>query len=352
MLTATRMADLRLIPSARDVQGLVLIRPLLDVPRSEVLDYCREHALEPRFDRSNLDTTLYRNKLRHELLPYLEREFKPRFREILRRSADVIRADHDLLSRLGENAWQRVVREAADEHVMLDLSGWRALHLALQRAVVRRAVQRLRRNLRDLGWQHVEGAVDVAQRGDAGAQARLPRDLMLTVGYQALWIADVGWVPEPDFPSLDRPARQAPIRLSVPGVTEIGDLGRVEIAYQHRETLPADWAQNPDPWHAYLDAEAVGQELYVRARRPGDRFQPLGLSGKHKLVSDLLVNAHIPSWWRDRVPLLVSADDQILWVCGLRVDRRARIRETTRWVLAVTLYHDHERYVPGWPKKS
>jgi tRNA(Ile)-lysidine synthase len=344
MLPATSMAELRLLQPLPEEEALWLIRPLLETPRTDVLSYCRQHGLAPRFDRSNLDTTFYRNKLRHELLPYLEREFKPHFREILRRSARVIRADYDLLRRLRDSAWEQVVQQESDQAVMLDREGWHALHLSLQRAILRRAVQRLRWTLRDVSLEQIDGAIEVARRGEAGTRATLPRDLELTVGYARLYVAGTGFVPAPDFPALrvveDAPFERVP--LAVPGVTHLPQDGQVEIHVASRAELPAGWAQNPDPWRAFLDANVLGSELALRRRRPGDRFRPLGLGGRQKEVSEFLINAKVPAWWRDQVPLLVRLDDEIMWVCGWRIDERAKIEPNTSRVAVIRF--DTARY--------
>ena len=184
---------------------------------------------------------------------------------------------------------------------------------------------------------------------------------MLTVGYATLTVADRGYAPAPDFPALDK-SSHAPdfksadrVQLQVPGTTPLPGQGVVEVNIVAREALPANWQHNADPWCAYLDAEALGLEvatdsestdpgsadsesaLFVRRRQPGDRFCPFGLSGRHKRVSDLLVNNKVPAPWRDRIPLLVRADDRILWVCGWRIDERAQIRDNTSRVAIVRL---------------
>ncbi len=336
MLPATRVADLRLPISAEIADNRWLIRPLLNTPRRAIEQYCQEHGLTPRFDRSNLDTTLYRNKLRHELLPYLEREYKPRFREILRRSARVIRDDYDLLCSLRDRAWEQVIRTESARGVAFDLTSWRELHPALQRATVRLAVERLRRNLRDVSFEHVETAVRVGRKGTVGAQATLPRGLVLTVGYDMLSIADAETtVPAP---SITLEVERAPV--AVPGLTTLpGDL-YVETQVIARESLPSGWEQNDDPWRAFLDAAVVGKRVALRRRRPGDRFCPLGMGGRHKQLSDFLINAKMPAPWRDTLPLLVRDDDEIMWVCGLRVDERARVRQDTSWVLVIRMWRE------------
>jgi tRNA(Ile)-lysidine synthase len=69
----------------------------------------------------------------------------------------------------------------------------------------------------------------------------------------------------------------------------------------------------------------------VRGRKPGDRFQPLGMSQPKKL-QDFMVDAHIPRTWRNRVPLVCSSQ-QILWVVGWRIDDRVRVTENTKQIL-------------------
>jgi tRNA(Ile)-lysidine synthase len=340
MLPATRMTDLRLIapPSLAQARDIWLIRPLLQTPRAEIERYCARHDLKPRFDRSNLDTTLFRNKLRHELLPYLEQTYKPNLSAILRRSAQVIRQDYDLLSQLRDDAWERTTVHHTDDLVVFGKAAWQSLHRALQRALVRRAVQQLRWNLRDVSFEHVETAIEVARQGQAGAQATLPRGLMLTVGYSRLFVADAGTIPSPDFPALtcDR------LDITVPGSTTLpGENGCVHVTIVPVESV-SGWGENDDTWCAFLDADVLGQRLALRRRRDGDRFCPLGMKGKKKLVSELLVNAKVLAWWRDEVPLLVRQDDEIMWVCGWHIDERAKISEQTSRVAVIRFEYKRE----------
>jgi tRNA(Ile)-lysidine synthase len=337
MLPSTQFSKLHIAPFEHTDKELWLVRPLLDTPRVEIERYCREHCLSPRFDRSNLDTTLYRNKLRHELLPYLEREYKPGLAQILRRSARVVRDDYDLLCIVLDRAWDEIARSTSAQAVVLNLEGWRALHPALQRATLRRAALRLRHNLRDVNYVHIQNAVQVAH-GSTGDKATLPGGLQLVVGYDALTVSAQAYTAQPSFPALpqvhdDMPERYA---LETPGTTTLDRLS-VQIQVIPRATLDDDWRQNDDPWRVYLDAEQLGPELYLRRRRAGDRMCPLGMGGRSKLVSDVLVNKKVPADLRDRVPLLVRADDRIVWLCGQHVDERARIRPSTSQVAVVRL---------------
>ncbi len=366
MLPLTLLGDYRLLEENAGPPPfsphLRLIRPLLEVNRAEIEAYCDYHGLEPRFDRSNLDTTYFRNWLRHEVIPLLVRH-NPNIREVMRRSARVIADDYALLRSLLEETWPRVVCEetvpslavagetegpAVDERVerpqqpriVFDLAAWRALPTALQRSTLREAIHRLRRSLRNINFVHVENALLVARDGTTGDQATLPRGLMLTVGYERFTVADAD-APEPlpDWPLL--PADCAPLPLAVPGITSLPESDwALEATIRSQRDLPEDWEANVDPWRAFLDAQAVGGDLALRTRQPGDRFQPLGLDGHTAKLADFLTNQKVPGAVRDLLPILVG-ERGIAWVCGQRVDERARVQRDTERVLAL-------RFIRAW----
>jgi len=345
MLPRTLLADYRLIEapasvpraSGSPIPSLYLIRPLLEVTRTEILAYCDFYGLEPRFDRSNLDTTYFRNWLRHEVLPLLALH-NPNVREVLRRSARVIAGDYELLRSLLAETWPRIILED-EPRIVFDLPAWRALPTSLQRSTLREAIHRLRRSLRNINFVHVENALRVACDGTTGDQATLPRDLMLTVGYDRFTIADADAAePLPDCPLL--PPEGDALPVAVPGDTLLpGSEWVLRAGMLDKDALPAGWEANPDPWRAVLDADAAGAKLWLRTRHPGDRFQPLGLGGRTAKLADFLTNQKVPRTLRDRWPLLVG-EGGIVWVCGQRLDESARVRDASEGVLSLRFVRD------------
>lgn len=333
MLPRTPLSSYRLLSTGEGGGALDLIRPLLEVPRTEIEAYCQEQGLEPRFDRSNLDTTYFRNWLRLEVIPLLE-QHNPQLRVVLGRTARVLAGDYDLLRDLLDEAWPRVVRQEGEEEIVFDLAAWRALPTGLQRSTLREAIHRLRRSLRNINFVHVEDALLVARDGTTGDRATLPRGLMLAVGYDRVTVAGEARLgPLPDWPLL-LPEGE-PVAVAVPGITPLpGSAWVLEAALLPRAGLPAGWEDNPDPWRAYLDAGAARPPLWLRTRRPGDRFQPLGMGGRAPKLADFLTNQKVPHAARDRLPLLVTAWG-IAWVPGLRLDERARVVDSTAEILAL-----------------
>jgi tRNA(Ile)-lysidine synthase len=340
MLPATPMGDLRLETGEQDsvanlqspisdFQSLTLIRPLLTIPRADIEAYCAEHNLRSRFDRSNLDTTYFRNRLRHELIPYLE-TYNVNVKEILRRSASVISADYGLLREQLDITWERIVRAESDQAVTFDLNAWRVLPLSLKRSTIREAIHRLRRALRNIDFVHVENAVEILAEGETGAQATLPQGLLLTIGYDTFTVADQDYRALPDWPLL---LTEAPVPVAIPGRTRLpSSAWALQAEILRRSAVSDETLTAAQGWQAYLNAAVVGPSPMLRPRRPGDHFCPLGMGGRGKRVNEFMINEKIPASWRGHVPLLVNEVGQIVWVCGWRPDERARVAESTQQV--------------------
>jgi tRNA(Ile)-lysidine synthase len=340
MRPLTPLVDYRLLEvpaSSVPTPDIQLIRPLLEVTRNEIEAYCRANGLQPRFDRSNLDTTIFRNWLRHEVLPLLRRH-NPNIGEVLRRSARVIADDYALLRAVLEETWPRVVLQENANAIAFDLERWRSLPTSLQRSTLREAIHRLRSSLRDISFLHVENALLVAHDGTTGDRATLPRGLGLLLDYDRIVVADARTPqPVPKWPLL--PSDSVPFLVFTPGTTPLpGAEWLLHVKSLARSELLAGWEGNPDPWRAFLDAQVVGSPLWLRRRQPGDWFQPLGMGGHAVKLADFLTNRKVPQLVRDRLPLLVGPQG-IVWVCGHRLDERARVRDQTESVLAVHLLH-------------
>ncbi len=308
--------------------GLTIIRPLLGTARSEIQAYLEQQGLQTRFDRSNLDTTYFRNRLRHEVIPYLE-QINPRISVRLQHLADVIRADYELIQEYMSVAWDALLVAAYSDAYTFDLMRWREQPLAVQRAIIRHAAHKLSDKLRDVGFSHVEQAVAVAQNGNTGTQATLPNGLYLVVEHKTLTIACGNSVHLPP----DRPwlIPGSTIEVDIPGVTQLPYGWTLHTQRAKHWSLEAI-VDNPNPLVAWVDAAVLGDKPVLRTRRRGERLQPQGMSGATVKLSDLLINVKIPRLWRDRLPLLV-ANGSILWVTGIRLNQNALVKCETEAVV-------------------
>lgn len=309
-----------------------LVRPFLFTSREEILDYVDRRGLEPRFDRSNLDTTYFRNRLRHELLPTLE-DYQPNIRGVLARTAETLAVDWSYLKQRTDEAWSELA-ECTEDAVQFARSAFGNQHSAVQRRLIRRAVRRLRPQEHDLSWEHVTEALRIARGGETGDRATLPAGLFLIVGYETLTIGEAPPAPTSAWPQIDEP-----VEVAVRGDTGLPAGWRLTIDEMTGDDLSDDALTDPTPWCVYLDAAQVALPVRLRPRRPGDRFTPLGMDETVDLA-DFLINQKVPTAVRDQLPLLVDAGDRIVWVAGVRISHDARVTETTSHLLRVTMNPD------------
>jgi tRNA(Ile)-lysidine synthase len=199
----------------------------------------------------------------------------------------------------------------------LDINKVLALPRALQRQIFRKAVTEIRGDLKDIEADHIEAMVESLSK-PAGRKFHLPGGLTLSREYGRLIMTPTRAVvcPLPPLKGVDS--------INVPGETDIPGW-RIRAAIVRKST------GSDNGLIASFDLDKIDQKLTVRRRRPGDRFQPLGMNQTKKL-QDFMVDAKIPRAWRDRVPLVSSAG-QILWVVGWRIDDRVKVTEKTKKIL-------------------
>lgn len=312
--------------------SIPLLRPMLGHDRSEVLSYCQTQGLIPLEDPTNLDKTFYRNRLRHELLPFLE-SYNPRIRKLVWQMAETLNADYEVLETVLDEAWRICQPEQGSGFVTLSRPVFLAQLKGLQRGLLRRAISLLRPGLRDIDFQAVERGLSFASHPTRSKQIDLIAGLKLQVEGQLLWVAE--WdaaLLQPEWPQI---SHEYPIAL--PGETELENRWRLTAAHVPVSDAARQAAlDNPDPYSAWLDGDALGKQLRLRTRRPGDRFEPLGMGGKGLKLSDFMINQKLPAPARAGWPLL-AVGEQIAWVPGYRPANPFRVSEDTRTITKLTL---------------
>lgn len=297
---------------------LRVIRPLLETRREETEAYCAFYELAPRWDSSNRSLSYLRNRIRFELIPLLK-SYNPNIEAALLRLAQAASADQEFLEQEVSQLWCNIIREQP-EGIALDNKAFSSLPHSLKRHLLRSALQRLLGDFSEVKSTHIE-AVMKSLAKPAGKRLSLPQGLVFYGDYEhSLLTRGNAACP---FPVLE-----GEHRLHIPGETIFP--GWLVKATLHKRQ-PEEGAEHG--FRACLDYDVAGDELFVRRRKPGDRFQPLGMESPKKL-QDFMVDAKIPRNWRERVPVVCSPQ-QILWVVGWRIDHRARISPQTEHVLCL-----------------
>jgi tRNA(Ile)-lysidine synthase len=314
---------------------IALARPLLGIWREEIEAYCRENDLTPSIDLSNFEKTYFRNRLRHEAIPFLE-TYSPHLKEKLLRMAEVLRGDLQVLDPVVESTWRECLKQVGDGYVAFKREVLNEQLEGMQRRLMRRAMDQLRPGLRDIGFEVVERGLSLLKRAGSGGRVDLADGLRLVVEGETVWVA--AW--EADLPETGWPqVKGQPIYLYIPGSISLGDGWQMDL----QTVLDVEEGKqlafhNNDPYQAWLDVDEISGALELRSRREGDRIKPLGMEGQRVKLSDLMVNVKMPHRARTGWPL-VCCPDEVLWIPGYATSHTSRIQPGSKRIIHISLIH-------------
>lgn len=324
LLRGTGVSGLKGIPSRRSLsQGVELVRPLLRITKSELLNYCERQHLAYVTDSSNLKPDYARNRVRLEALPFLQR-YNEQLPEALCRLADTAAAEDDYAER--ETIRIFTAEVTAGEGAYSWSSLWFAgVHVALQRRLIKLILSYLSCGTDSMDFHQIERIrAFAALREAANASFDIGDGIRATRAYDRM--------------TLHRMILR-PLPYAYDIVPEQSGLALPEV----QGTLAFRWLTTPqppmadDPAEAWFDAELLRFPLTVRSRRPGDRIRPFGLNGSKK-VKDMFIDLKLPAPLRDRIPIVADATGQVLWVAGVRRSAVAPVTEQTRRLLQARLF--------------
>ena len=294
-----------------------LWRPLLNLRRADTIGYCRQVGVEYRDDSTNYMEDFARNRVRLNLLPALAEQLNPRIVDALGRLSRTAATQLDYLEQQAAAHWPAVAPEpvASDGTLRLNRDALTGIHRALQLLLLRQAWVAVKGDAGRLTEAHLQRMAAMASGAASGKSVALPGGYAART--QGRWLrlspADVG----DDCPY---PALRGEFRLTLPW-------GPIAEAVTKRDgwevtarsvTLPADAPPDTgDPMAAYLSPAALADGATVRCWQPGDRMQPLGMSG-HRKLQDVFTDAGMPREWRRRSPLVVTPAG-IAWAVGVRI---------------------------------
>lgn len=314
-----------LLPNAWS-REIPLIRPLLSTWRQEIDAFIRENDLSPNIDRSNFDTNLLRNRVRQELLPYLQ-TYNPQVKRLLWQMAEILSDEENLIDEIVERAWEDCFIVKFSDQVELNARSIRLQKINIQRRLARRAISLLIPSLRDIDFGIIERFLFFCHRSKNYLDADLGEGLHLSKQGDRVAITRGLYIPDPRMPQLET---EKVIPIDAPGVVLLSPTWQL-----HVELVPLDDIQrkklqeNSDPFQLWLDAEELNKPLLLRARKKGDSFCPLGMNGQRIKLSDYMINLKISRTLRAKWPLLLS-NTEIVWVVGKRAGHYCRISEKTK----------------------
>ncbi len=298
------------------VVGNLIIRPLLDISREEILDYLNIIKAEFQVDESNLDKRFLRNRIRGELLPYLQKEFDPHLVSRLGKVSSLFQEDEFILKKLTEKERPKVV-QSREGQIFLDLNELSTLPVGLARRMVREFIAEIKGDLRKISFEDIESVLGLAE----GKEYPLTKDCLLRREQDQIFCPQTG-------------LETLSYELSWTGKNPlvIKDLG-MSFSGKERPGVPEDWKFDNFKG-ACLDLGKLKFPLAVRSRREGDRYQPLGSPGRKKL-KEIMRAKKIPVRERNKRPVFLSAGE-IVWIYGLPVAEKFKIVPETKAIFCIS----------------
>lgn len=273
--------------SRKSDKGIDIVRPLLDVKKKDILEYCEEKNLSPRIDYTNSNTLYTRNRIRLELIPYIEENFNPAFSDSLVRLSRLLNDDKEYM-------WQQTHSEL--EKMRKD-GGVDCSKLTEQPVSIKsRIVMELAKEAglyEDVTMTHIDAALYIAEKNETSLKADFPSGYEAVVQYGVLRIRKKG-----------------------------------EASLSEGKLMKASFDKQ-----ALIDQFGTA-EITVRTRKPGDYIR---LASGRKKLKELFIDMKIPQEKRDHISL-ACIGSEVLWAAGVRYSSEYKVKEDTRDVVDVEIF--------------
>lgn len=296
-----------------------IVRPLLEISRKRIEEYCIENKLNPRIDKTNLEPVYNRNKIRLELIPYIEKNFNPNIMQSLVRFSNLIKDENDFLDKEGEDAFKAAAQVLADG-IAIDIKKASELHIAIKRRLARIAVEKIANTLNGFEFKHFESVTELLNKS-TGAAVMLPHGLKAYVSYDKVILAK----------NIEKADKKCYYKLKYDCGNTISTVNG-ELSIERRKICEINGITRERD-RIYIDESKIKQGLVLRRREPGDMFSPIGMKGSKKL-KDYFIDEKIPREKRDEIEL-VADGSEIVWIVGGRISEKYKITDGTKDVIII-----------------
>lgn len=303
MMRGTGLDGLRGIEYKR-LDGI--IRPIMDISRNEIENYCRENEVQFRTDKTNFEDVYTRNKIRLHLIPYIKEHFNPNIKVSLSRMANLIREDSDFLSQEADKAFSQACLFESKDQVHLKIESLLDNDISIFNRIVRKSIEKILTNLIGIESVHIDYVFNLLEKGKTGSYISLPRGIFVYRKNEEIWFTN---------------RKIESTQLSYERDIVLGK--RIQILEANIEVFASIITQDQMKSESkkdgvkYFDFKKVSGKLRIRNRRNGDKIRMLGLGGAKK-IKDLFIDLKIPKEKREEIPIVEDAKG-ILWVVDHRI---------------------------------
>lgn len=313
----------------KPIRDGIYIRPILQLSRQKIEEYCLGNNLIPRIDKTNLENVYSRNKVRLELIPYMQKNFNPDIINTLNRMANIVGKDNEYIDNIAEEKFKKYC-SIKNEYLVIYKEAFKEAEPIITR-IIRKAINNFFGSLYNLEWIHIYDIIDLQAQG-TGKMINLPHNIIVENQYGDI-ILRRNIIKQQDLKELivkNSNVNEESLRDGI-------ELENTFLGYKiSLKLLSSDesFDFNKDTLCKFFDYDKMeNKDIIIRARREGDKFTPYGMSGSKK-VKDLFIDLKVPKNERDQIPLF-CVENQICWIVGCRISDKYKIEKNTKRIVKV-----------------
>lgn len=317
--------------SGISAQNGKIIRPLLQESKASLLTYLSRENLQFCHDSSNDDIAFLRNRIRHNLLPELEKQFNPAIRKTLLQTTSILAEDEDLLNQLATHCFEKIcdIRPhkrygAVLPRISFPIRSFVKEHQAIQRRVLEKIIWAM--EIKPT-YRTITQLQTLISTSNTNSTLHLPEGLRAHIsGGLLLFSFPAGRI---SFRGDKEITHVQELEVTSTGVFTLPEIGRTLTITRENATKLENTASNKQ----FLNADKVTFPLQLRAVRQGEKMQLLGSPGRKK-IARILSDRKIPVHNRPHHPLLV-ANDEVLCILGVQIAEQFRIEPDSKEMLVI-----------------
>lgn len=291
-----------------------IIRPIMCCSRNDIEEYLNNRNICYKTDSTNLKGEYTRNKIRLELIPYINENINTRSQEHILNLAEQLSSIEKYINYESEKAYLQSVEEIEDE-IRIDTGLLKKYPDIIRQEVIRMCIERIAGKLKDITSGHVSSVMELIDN-ITGKQVNLPYNIICENIYGYCRIRK------------NRPTEThfKPIEVVVPGEYTLENGSKfilsLENSVNFKEKIYTKW----------FDYDRIRNAMQIRFRQNGDFLEVA--NGGHKKLKSYFIDEKVPREQRDSIPLL-SDGSHIIWVVGYRISEAYKITDSTENVLKV-----------------
>lgn len=320
LMRIIRGTGLNGLEGIKPVRDTIFIRPILCLLRKEIEQYCVENHLCPRIDKTNLERIYARNKIRLDIIPYIQKNFNKDIVSGLNRLADTVTTDNEYLNSEAMRKYKKYC-DKADEKVIIYKEAFKEPEAILSRIIIQ-AIGEVKGDSSNIEKNHI-AQIESLAAGETGKEKPVINSIKAINNYGDIVI------------SLDENKKSVfksefPIKLGRNVLQSINCIINTQVI-ENEESIKF----LNDGLTMYFDYDKIikSGDIRIRFRRQGDRFTPLGMHGSKK-IKDFFMDLKINKEKRDEIPLLCFGKN-IGWIIGYRMSELFKLDKNTKNILEV-----------------